>query len=357
MKNAIALAGVIALAGGGLAATATTASAAPPVSPGSSPVAAANQALAQHPSAVKASPDDAYHVYSSKTDAAGRGTVRYTRTYDGLRVYGGDLIIRTDATGTYTGSSVGLSEPLSLSTAPKVTAAKARKAATAAFTGKITRTDTPELFVDASSRHRRCPGRPWSAAGSRTGRPRRACTCSATPRPVRSPALRRDRKRDRHRDRPVHRRGHDRHDALRQHLQPHRPGSRRRQHLRHEQPDLGTCTTFTDADNIWGTGVNTDRAVSRRRRALRRRHHVRLLQERARPQRHLRQRHRRAVSRVHYGSAYVNAFWDGAQMTYGDGAGNAKPLVALDVAGHEMSHGVTENVVPAASPTPASPAA
>ncbi len=51
-------------------------------------------------------------------------------------------------------------------------------------------------------------------------------------------------------------------------------------------------------------------------------------------------------SRVHYGNNYVNAFWDGAQMTYGDGAGNAKPLVSLDVAGHEMSHGVTENVVP-----------
>ena len=31
-------------------------------------------------------------------------------------------------------------------------------------------------------------------------------------------------------------------------------------------------------------------------------------------------------------------------MTYGDGAGNARPLVSLDVAGHEMSHGVTENL-------------
>ena len=30
-------------------------------------------------------------------------------------------------------------------------------------------------------------------------------------------------------------------------------------------------------------------------------------------------------------------------MTYGDGAGNTHPLVELDVAAHEMSHGVTEN--------------
>jgi Zn-dependent metalloprotease len=50
-----------------------------------------------------------------------------------------------------------------------------------------------------------------------------------------------------------------------------------------------------------------------------------------------------ARSRVHYGNAYNNAFWDGTQMTYGDGTGNARPLTAIDVAGHEMSHGVTEN--------------
>ncbi|MFF9243032.1 M4 family metallopeptidase [Streptomyces sp. NPDC014801] len=52
-----------------------------------------------------------------------------------------------------------------------------------------------------------------------------------------------------------------------------------------------------------------------------------------------------AYSRVHYGNAYVNAFWDDSCfcMTYGDGAGNADPLTSLDVAGHEMSHGVTSN--------------
>ncbi|MFF1642296.1 M4 family metallopeptidase [Streptomyces sp. NPDC058246] len=52
-----------------------------------------------------------------------------------------------------------------------------------------------------------------------------------------------------------------------------------------------------------------------------------------------------AYSRVHYGNAYVNAFWDDTCfcMTYGDGSGNADPLTSLDVAGHEMSHGVTSN--------------
>ncbi|MET8026543.1 M4 family metallopeptidase [Streptomyces avermitilis] len=52
-----------------------------------------------------------------------------------------------------------------------------------------------------------------------------------------------------------------------------------------------------------------------------------------------------AYSRVHYGNAYVNAFWDDSCfcMTYGDGSGNTHPLTSLDVAGHEMSHGVTSN--------------
>ncbi|MEU8588933.1 M4 family metallopeptidase [Streptomyces sp. NPDC048664] len=52
-----------------------------------------------------------------------------------------------------------------------------------------------------------------------------------------------------------------------------------------------------------------------------------------------------AYSRVHYGNSYVNAFWDDGCfcMTYGDGSGNNDPLTALDVAGHEMSHGVTSN--------------
>lgn len=40
-------------------------------------------------------------------------------------------------------------------------------------------------------------------------------------------------------------------------------------------------------------------------------------------------------------SSYVNAFWDGQRMTYGDGNSSYSPLVALDIAGHEISHGLT----------------
>lgn len=38
----------------------------------------------------------------------------------------------------------------------------------------------------------------------------------------------------------------------------------------------------------------------------------------------------------------VNAFWDGSRMTYGDGNTSVTPLTAIDITGHEITHGVTE---------------
>ncbi len=48
------------------------------------------------------------------------------------------------------------------------------------------------------------------------------------------------------------------------------------------------------------------------------------------------------VMRVHYSNNYENAFWDGSTMSFGDGASTFYPLVSADVAGHEVSHGFTE---------------
>jgi vibriolysin len=45
--------------------------------------------------------------------------------------------------------------------------------------------------------------------------------------------------------------------------------------------------------------------------------------------------------RVHYSTNYQNAFWDGSAMTFGDGGTTFYPLVSLDVASHEVSHGFT----------------
>ena len=48
---------------------------------------------------------------------------------------------------------------------------------------------------------------------------------------------------------------------------------------------------------------------------------------------------------VHYGQNYDNAFWNGRQMVFGDGDGQLfnRFTIALDVIGHELAHGVTED--------------
>jgi Zn-dependent metalloprotease len=47
---------------------------------------------------------------------------------------------------------------------------------------------------------------------------------------------------------------------------------------------------------------------------------------------------------VHYGVRYDNAFWNGRQMVFGDGDGVVFNdfTVAVDVIGHELTHGVTQ---------------
>ena len=58
----------------------------------------------------------------------------------------------------------------------------------------------------------------------------------------------------------------------------------------------------------------------------------------------------RLDSTVHYLEGYDNAFWNGAQMVYGDGDGDLPEeerlwnrfTIAVDVIGHELTHGVTQ---------------
>lgn len=49
------------------------------------------------------------------------------------------------------------------------------------------------------------------------------------------------------------------------------------------------------------------------------------------------------IMRVHFGIWYDNAFWDGEQMTFGDGGDEFYPMVSLGVAAHEISHGFTQH--------------
>jgi len=100
---------------------------------------------------------------------------------------------------------------------------------------------------------------------------------------------------------------------------------------------------FTDADNDWGNGATSDRASAGVDAHF---------AAEATWDYYLSVHGRTGIfndgvgtlSKVHYRLFYNNAFWSDSCkcMTYGDGNGTTfSPLVSLDVAGHEMTHGVT----------------
>jgi Zn-dependent metalloprotease len=106
----------------------------------------------------------------------------------------------------------------------------------------------------------------------------------------------------------------------------------------------GTGTLMTDTDDVWGTGSgsNTQTAgVDAAYGAQMTWDFYKNTFNRS----GIKNNGVAAYSRVHYSTAYVNAFWDDTCfcMTYGDGTSSTHALTSLDVAGHEMSHGVTSN--------------
>ncbi|QOV35428.1 M4 family metallopeptidase [Streptomyces ferrugineus] len=106
----------------------------------------------------------------------------------------------------------------------------------------------------------------------------------------------------------------------------------------------GTGTLFTDADDTWGTGNASDAQTAAVDAAYGAQETWDFYKDTF-GRSGIKNDGKAAYSRVHYGNAYVNAFWDDSCfcMTYGDGEGNTNPLTSLDVAGHEMTHGVTSN--------------
>ncbi len=110
------------------------------------------------------------------------------------------------------------------------------------------------------------------------------------------------------------------------------------------QRTTGFGLPLNDADNVWGNGTtrNVGTAAAEAHYGV------------ATTWDYFRNVHGRngiandgrgALSRVHYGRNFANAFWSDACfcMTFGDGdnGASAYPLTVLDVSGHEMSHGVT----------------
>ncbi|MDC0711334.1 M4 family metallopeptidase [Stigmatella sp. ncwal1] len=107
--------------------------------------------------------------------------------------------------------------------------------------------------------------------------------------------------------------------------------------------NYATNAVFTDTDNVWGSGTTADAATA----GVDAHYGQQVTYD------YYKNVHGRngingtggvGYSRVHYGTKYNNAFWTDSCfcMTYGDGDGTTfSPLTSLDVAGHEMTHGVT----------------
>ncbi|WP_328557443.1 M4 family metallopeptidase [Streptomyces sp. NBC_00358] len=106
----------------------------------------------------------------------------------------------------------------------------------------------------------------------------------------------------------------------------------------------GTGTLMTDSDDVWGTGAGSNTQTAGADAA----YGAQMtwdFYKNTFGRSGIKNDGVAAYSRVHYSSAYVNAFWDDSCfcMTYGDGTSSTHALTSLDVAGHEMSHGVTSN--------------
>ena len=265
---------------------------------------------------------------------------RYDRRVDGLRVVGGDIVVHSDAKGAVQRTTWGRGRAVALSDkTPKVSAAAAQATARATATGLAgTPTVSSELVIHNGDAGPRL-AHEVVVKGIRTDQTPTALHVAVDAKT----------------------------GAVLESWDTVTPGTGNGIHvgnvtvgtsgsapsfqmvdaLGHRTTDLkgattGAGTVLTDADDVWGNGTMSDRAsVGVDAQFGAQKTYDYFLTTFGR--KGIWDTGKGAPSRVHYGNAYDNAFWDGTQMTYGDGAGNANPLTSLDVSGHEMTHGVTEN--------------
>ncbi|MCW2772124.1 MAG: griselysin, Metallo peptidase family [Nocardioides sp.] len=321
--------------------------------------AAAIDALQQHPRAALETVGITYTVTDTIRDADGSTHVRLDRSYRGLPVLGGDLVVHRGAESGWRGVSQTLDSAVHVATTPALTAgaASARALAPAKATRTITgmtSAKSTRLVVDATSGTARLAWEVVTGGTQQDGTPSRLATYVDA---KTGAVIRREQQIEN-----VDGTGQSLYSGTVP-LQLTQSGST----YQLKDPTRGntyttdmnnkedsvlcqifgsgcqTGTLFTSPDTSFGTGTT----ASRESAAVDAQYGTNETWD------YYNQVHGRngifgngtgSYNRVHYGSGYVNAFWDGTKMTYGDGDGTSYgPLVSLDVAGHEMSHGVTEN--------------
>jgi zinc metalloprotease ZmpA len=281
----------------------------------------------------------------SIVDRDGSSHVRFNRTYNGLPVIGGDFVVHQDASGKFKSAS-GKFAPSGairsgISTKPGVAAAKAADTAAKSVAFEAAKSK-PTLVVDATGTK---PLLAWSVdvRGAKKGVPagERVLVDAASGKVTRSvPTV----LNEAGKGKSLYL-GEVAVDTTKEGEQftlidPVRGNGATYDAKGSDNPE---DNKFLDDDNNWGDGTTNDPASA----AVDAHYGV------AETWDYFKEVHGRngiaddgkgAKSYVHVSKDWFNAAWDDACfcMLYGDGDGTtAGPLVELDIAGHEMSHGVT----------------
>lgn len=316
--------------------------------------------LQTHGAAARASANDQFIATDVIVDRDGTEHVRFDRTYKGLPVIGGDLVVHSRA-GRLQSASLTQSAALNLSTRASLAASDAVVSAGAEFGSNFSGTPSTSLVVFARDKGAAKlayqvgfqgadnDGNPvdstyivsasngkvldrWS--NIETGKPSTGTTCSSPTAAVGT--------------------GNTLYSGAAVVLNSTSCGAGTSFQLKDStrgggyttnmaNSTSGTGTLFSGPDNAWGNGTvsSSETAAADAHFGI------------AATWDYFKNVHGRngidglgtgALSKVHYGRNYVNAFWSDACycMTFGDGDGvTYGPLVNLDVAGHEMTHGVT----------------
>jgi Zn-dependent metalloprotease len=295
-----------------------------------------------HASAVRASANDQFVARDVIVDANGTEHVRFDRTFGGLPVIGGDVVVHS-RNGQLLSTSLTQRSTLNVGTRPELRSADAIVAAGSKFGSQFTGTPSAELVIYARgttpvlayrvSMHNDDADMTyivsaksgkvldsWSnletAAATGTGKTIYSGNVAL---PTNSTST-----------------GFEMRDMA---------------HGGSYTYDCNGCgtnapakagTPFADADNVWGNNTNSDRASAGTDAHFGVSETWNFYASLGRNG--IDGTGKQSYNRVHVGKNYVNAFWSDSCfcMSYGDGDGKTYgPLVDLDVAGHEMSHGVT----------------
>ncbi|MEJ6005010.1 M4 family metallopeptidase [Paucibacter sp. AS339] len=286
--------------------------------------------------------DHGYQTRDVLIDADGTEHVRFDRTFKGMRVIGGDLIVRSSRQGSLQEIRHTLRHEAKVDGKASVKAHEALRLAQAAHGGALmqhpelvvyARGDLPQLAWEVKVAGDKADGTPFekhviidahngaqldawddihTATAAGTGKSLFSGNVALSTNSVTG--------------------GYELRDL-----------SRGSQYTTNMKNRTSGGTIFTDTDNSWGNNATSDLATV----AVDAQYGTAMTWD------YYKNVHGRngiandgkgAYNRVHYGRAYNNAFWSDSCfcMSYGDGDGtNLRPLVSLDVAGHEMTHGVT----------------